>query len=767
MVGNDLYVGGVFNQAGGVAARYVARWDGAQWHPMGDGLPNIAYCLVPDSAGLIAGTTARLSPGDPRTSVHRWDGEAWQPIGTDLVGQALSVVRYRGELIAAGYLYSDVTGASTSVVHFNGVSWEPLGNAPGYGGQCLLVANDTLYLGGLFSDYDSSQVAKPAVLRWTGSVWDTIGSSHSFAPPAALTLAWDAGSLVAGGFNLDFQASGDPQVTLTRFDGASWHPVPGAPQGQIVSVASGPDGLIVGGWFTATSNLGTPSSSITRLHGGVWDTFGDGLNYGVSTTAWYDHAPVAGGPFTASGDQHALYLARWNGSAWRQLEGSIGPAQGLAGNFYGCGQVSALTVHGGRLIAGGLLNLDDDRSNDGHTRGVLAWDGVRWDSLGGAHFFGDVRALVSTSSGLVVGGNFSMFPAGTMGLYLQNIALWEGHGWLAMSSGMDNSVEALAEYNGSLYAAGHFRLAGDLLSANIARWTGTEWRPVGGALTDTSATSAIRHLAVFAGSLYAGGQFAHLGSVAASNIARWDGTSWHPLDSGTDGAVTALAATDSGVMVAGDFTAAGSLMTNGMAQYDGTAWRAFGGDSLANLVELRADGGQLFASGYFDRVGARSTHGIARWDGQRWHALGSGLAAAWCGQPIVYAMQDYGGQLYMGGAFTLAGGKSAYRISVWSGLGPNKVTPSLTLAGPQPNPFAGNTTVQFELASPGTVRATVHDISGRVVRVLADGVFGLGPKSLKWDGRDRDGRDVPSGIYFLRLVTPNTAATSTRLALVR
>ena len=36
--GGDLYVGGVFNQAGTTLATNVAKWDGATWSALGNGL---------------------------------------------------------------------------------------------------------------------------------------------------------------------------------------------------------------------------------------------------------------------------------------------------------------------------------------------------------------------------------------------------------------------------------------------------------------------------------------------------------------------------------------------------------------------------------------------------------------------------------------------------------------------------------------------------------------------------------------------------------
>jgi hypothetical protein len=68
-----------------------------------------------------------------------------------------------------------------------------------------------------------------------------------------------------------------------------------------------------------------------------------------------------------------------------------------------------------------------------------------------------------------------------------------------------------------------------------------------------------------------------------------------------------------------------------------------------------------------------------------------------------------------------------------------------------PNPFTTETRFAFELRFPEHVQLSVHDVSGRRVRRLEDGVRGAGRTELVWDGRDDAGRPVASGVYFYRL----------------
>jgi len=68
-----------------------------------------------------------------------------------------------------------------------------------------------------------------------------------------------------------------------------------------------------------------------------------------------------------------------------------------------------------------------------------------------------------------------------------------------------------------------------------------------------------------------------------------------------------------------------------------------------------------------------------------------------------------------------------------------------------PNPFNPATDINYYLPQEGSVRLGVYDMKGRQVAVLVDQVMPAGDYSAHWDGRDKSGRDAPSGVYLLRL----------------
>lgn len=76
------------------------------------------------------------------------------------------------------------------------------------------------------------------------------------------------------------------------------------------------------------------------------------------------------------------------------------------------------------------------------------------------------------------------------------------------------------------------------------------------------------------------------------------------------------------------------------------------------------------------------------------------------------------------------------------------------LWGNYPNPFNPSTQIRFELSAAAPVRLEVFDAAGQRVCTLVDGDLAAGTYLQRWDGRDEQGLNAASGVYFARLVTP-------------
>jgi hypothetical protein len=65
-----------------------------------------------------------------------------------------------------------------------------------------------------------------------------------------------------------------------------------------------------------------------------------------------------------------------------------------------------------------------------------------------------------------------------------------------------------------------------------------------------------------------------------------------------------------------------------------------------------------------------------------------------------------------------------------------------------PNPFSTSVKVSYYLPSSGKVRLAAYDVTGRLVKTLANSEPGPGWHHHTWNGTDEEGRKLPSGVYF-------------------
>jgi len=78
-------------------------------------------------------------------------------------------------------------------------------------------------------------------------------------------------------------------------------------------------------------------------------------------------------------------------------------------------------------------------------------------------------------------------------------------------------------------------------------------------------------------------------------------------------------------------------------------------------------------------------------------------------------------------------------------------TSMLTLYQNHPNPFNPSTTIEYYLPERYAVLLDIYDVSGRHIARLEEGVRNSGKHTAEWNGKDRAGRDVSSGVYMYRL----------------
>lgn len=177
--------------------------------------------------------------------------------------------------------------------------------------------------------------------------------------------------------------------------------------------------------------------------------------------------------------------------------------------------------------------------------------------------------------------------------------------------------------------------------------------------------------------LYAGGEFLNAGGSPVNYVAKWNGSAWSSLDGGMNYHVRSLVYFNNELHAGGGFNTVGSganqIIAWGVAKWNGSTWSNLGngirgaGDNVYAMTEY---GGELYAGGFFDTLsGFNPGRGIQKWNGSTWIPLGGTVGGGVSGPPgfRVRALQVFNGELYVGGTFIMAGAISASNIAKWNG----------------------------------------------------------------------------------------------------
>ena len=485
-----------------------------------------------------------------------------------------------------------------------------------------------------------------------------------------------------------------------RAQSLRWDPrfgAPGGTDGVVRACVMFDDGtgpaLIVGGSFTQAGNVFT--QNVAKLGPQGWEQMGAGLgSYGQTVTALEVFDDGSGPKLYAAGGFSAYpgatsQVMRWNGSQWvaagtgssstcislAVYDDGSGPKLYAGGDNVGSSGGSRMSLT--RLIAGAWVPVT--ASTNTYVNSMIAWND-------------------GTGSKLYIGSGYSA-PDG--------VKVWDGTTWSAMP-GSPSFIGSLCVYDDG---TGEALFAGGAFAGGVKRWNGSTWSVVGGGIPasdllrfaihdDGSGTalyansiSQVMRLVngawvpvgtpfnnvitmLFSGDagsgprLFVGGSFNQNASAFVSHFCAWDGSSYQipgPAPGfGVEGHVHAFAARIEGgiptLYVGGYYEVIGNQMGGGVARYQQGQWTQLGpygpgGEALTFFDE--GSGPVLIAAG---------SSGVFRWTGGSWTMLGGGLSGqAYTGHALAEYDDGTGPGLFVGGAFTIAGGVPSPNIARWSG----------------------------------------------------------------------------------------------------
>ncbi|MCX5769133.1 MAG: hypothetical protein NTZ09_02490, partial [Candidatus Hydrogenedentes bacterium] len=185
----NVYAGGYFTTAGGLEANCIARWDGTAWSALGTGMEGgsdypgtCVYALAVDSSGnLYAGGDFTTAGGVAANYIAKWDGAAWSPLGTGMGGSSftrvLAIAVDGLGAVYAGGMFTTAGGVTVNcAAKWDGTAWSALGT--GIGGtdshvDALAVDGSGVYAGGAFTT--AGGVSAKNIAKWDGMAWSALG----------------------------------------------------------------------------------------------------------------------------------------------------------------------------------------------------------------------------------------------------------------------------------------------------------------------------------------------------------------------------------------------------------------------------------------------------------------------------------------------------------------------------------------------------------------------------------------------------------------
>lgn len=261
-IGADIYFGGNFASADGVAAHSIVKYSSSTFTPLGTGLNNACNALAHISTDLFAGGDFTTAGGLSACSfIAKWNG-SWSGLSTGLTGSVYALAANGSDLYSTGQFTSTVAGLSANrIIKWNG-SYSALGSGLSSNeGLALLIAGLYLYVGGTFGSAGGVSYGYLAKWHLTDNVWSSVGDV-------------------------------------------------GAPSSGIYSLATDGIKIYVGGNFTSIGDISANGIAVWNL--GSWSALGSGLELGYVLSIIVSGLTIyAGGGFQTVDGKSCLYFSAW------------------------------------------------------------------------------------------------------------------------------------------------------------------------------------------------------------------------------------------------------------------------------------------------------------------------------------------------------------------------------------------------------------------------------------------------------------------------
>ena len=667
----QLYLAGSFWIAGDVLATGIARWDGSQWHSLGDGLHNgiydgyaISVAALPD--GVVAGGRFTRAGDVNANSVARWDGSTWHALGHG-VNDAVDVVLplSDGRIVIGGRFTKTGVNSADHLAIWDGVKWTPLGGGvfmangsdPGISDLRELPDGRIAVCGRFDRGGTTTPISKVAIVDPGTGSWTALGALTALDVASALSVLPGGDLLVAGTSKTE---SGESRASVWRCDPdvGTWRAF-----GDASTLPFGSTVLTME--IDAAGRVCIAGTELWDRQNSVWGVFAsDG-------GAWH---PVGANVFGSV----MWVLPTPNGRLFAGGEANAGIGQLVGGRWVSMNAAQTFSIrdlvqtNGGRVYATGSRGGSDDAEwlSGVYERRGSEWTLVTQDTAG---FSSRLRVL--ENGDLLLLGSMTNIGA----VDVDRIARYDGSAWHAVGGGLPPGYinDVVRRSDGTMFAAVYRGAENDFFRPNFFRLDGTTWMPIGGVgvrgVYPTNPALLNCMVVMPNDEILVGGTFAFAGDVPACGVARWDGSGWHAVGTGIrpDAEVRSLVRTSDGLLyAAGRFSGFGGPQTSGFywLNPNSNTWEPAPGQNanvksvlqVDELVEYSSD--ELLVLGGFASVNDQPASSIALWNrlSGEFTPLGNGLRWGLGG-----AIVRPNGDIWAGGSFTRAGDHVSNGFAIW------------------------------------------------------------------------------------------------------
>ncbi len=275
--GPALFAGGGFVEADGHVCFGIARWDGAEWSPVGYGVNGIVYAMAEydDGGGpaLYAAGDFTMAGDSLALRIARWDGDVWTALGKPGDGLGGGAVRsllvFDGALYAGGEFNSAAGIQTQHFAKWDGSKWSGVdGGFPQFNAMAVFDDGNgpRVYIHG-------SRDSLTGLYRLSGGEWEPVVFDDMNNIRAM--LAWNRGDgerLFVGSDSGLYSWAGQWEAIT---------PTPDKWTGRISALAIHDDGtgpaLYAGGMFSQWEGGGPVQQQVARWDGQKWGGVGDGV----------------------------------------------------------------------------------------------------------------------------------------------------------------------------------------------------------------------------------------------------------------------------------------------------------------------------------------------------------------------------------------------------------------------------------------------------------------------------------------------------------